>query len=209
MNLAQIWEAAKMKGSQAYPTSLRSVVALANNKSQFKLPILADQSVVASGFESRLNPSDGFQVTHIGLRWTNATAATIDEGPLFTNENSTEADAAADIGAIYGGGLTFQVNTLVNAEWKTDIFRSVPTAQGGAVTAAITGPTTYTTPLDGVGPGAGFIAAYPMDIYLDGSKKNEFTVNLASGKADIEPDSNTNYLVLDLRGYYVVNGSTK
>jgi len=205
MNLAQIWEAAKMKGSQAYPTSLRSVVALANNKSQFKLPILADQSVIASGFESRLNPSDGFQVTHIGLRWTNATAATIDEGPLFTNENSTEADAAGDIGAIYGGGLTFQVNTLVNAEFKTDIFRFVPTSQGGTLSGYSPG----TIALDGIGPGAGFIAAYPMDIYLDGSKKNEFTVNLASGKADIEPDNDTNYLVLDLRGYYVVNGSTK
>jgi len=205
MNLAQIWEAAKMKGSQAYPTSLRSVVALANNKSQFKLPILADQSVIASGFESRLNPSDGFQVTHIGLRWTNATAATIDEGPLFTNENSTEADAAGDIGAIYGGDLTFQVNTLVNAEFKTDIFRFVPTSQGGTLSGYSPG----TIALDGIGPGAGFIAAYPMDIYLDGSKKNEFTVNLASGKADIEPDNDTNYLVLDLRGYYVVNGSTK
>lgn len=211
MNLAQIWEASRMKGSQAYPTSLRSVVALTNNKSQFKLPILADQSVINSGFESRLNPSDGFQVTHIGLRWTNATATTIDEGPLFTNENSTEADAAADIGAIYGGGLTFQVNTLVNAEWKTDIFRSVPTSQAGT-TVATDGQaagTTYSIALDGVGPGAGFIAAYPMDIYLDGSKKNEFTLNLASGKADIEPDNDTNYLVLDLRGYYVVNGSSK
>lgn len=205
MNLREIWDASKNKGSQSYPTSLRSVVALTNNKSQFKLPILADQSVINSGFESRLNPSDGFQVTHIGLRWTNATADTIDEGPLFTNENSTEADAAADIGAIYGGGLTFQVNTLVNAEWKTDIFRNVPTSQAGT----LSGYTPGTIALDGIGPGAGFIAAYPMDIYLDGSKKNEFTLNLASGKADIEPDNDTNYLVLDLRGYYVVNGSSK
>jgi len=209
MDLTQVWQTAKNMGGQAYPSRLRSVVALANNQTTFKLPLLADQSVIAAGFENRLNPSDAFVATHIGMRWTNATAATIDEGPLFTNENSTEADAAADIGAIYGGHLDLVVNTKLVAEWSADLFRYVPEAQAGATTAAIAGPVTYTTPLDSVGPGAGFISSYPLLITLDGSAKNEFTLNLASGKADIAPDTDSNYIVLDIRGFYVVGGSSK
>lgn len=180
------------------------------------------QATAAGGFNTTTNPAsqillkqnDLFVATHIGLllkKITTAGATDITQGTakLYNYPNPSifsTGSEAANLEIIYNGFLSFSVN---RTQWipamETRNFLRIPDAQAGAVTAAIAGPATYTTPRDGF-PNS-LYGYCPCDKFqFDGQETLEFLLNLPGG-ADCTAANQTNYLVLMIKGFLIQDGA--
>lgn len=159
---------------------------------------------VANVVEKLLSQNDKFIVTHVGIAIKKCadTPAGHAVARLYTylNENVFSQANDANIQAVYNGSLKIQRNETVYVPGlDARSFERVPTSQEGTVTAAITGPTTYSTGRDGFENG--LFGYYPIDPFIiSGDEKNEFTLNLPTS-VNMAATSNANFVVLLLKGY--------
>lgn len=155
-----------------------------------------------------LKQNDLFIVTHIGILLKKITTAGITDAlqasaKLYTYPNPSifaASNEAANLEAIYNGWLSFAVDRKIYIPaLETRNFLRIPDAQAGAVTAAIAGPTTYTTPRDGF-PNS-LYGYYPTDKFqFDGQQTLDFNLNMA-GAPDLTAAAQTNYVVMMLKGF--------
>jgi hypothetical protein len=103
------------------------------------------------------------------------------------------------------------MNVTVNkteyfSQYWANVFRRVNQAQAGAVTAAITGPTTYTTPAEQQdGKNNGFVGI-EQTFYMSGAWDMSFQLILPTA-VSLAGTSSLNYVSLILAGFVIGNGA--
>jgi hypothetical protein len=189
--------------SQSY---LQKGVAL-GTQSVINFPVQSAQVASPLVTDNLLNLNDEFVVTHytIFLRTVaadspsntqllNALPYTYFDSNVFTGTNSV------NVGAIYNGTLTFTIDRkdFIPA-WPVRAFYRVGVTQTAANSGYATGPKTTNSFDNGL---YGFYQTEPVKI--TGRQTLDISVDLGSSVA-FDDSSVTNYAVIELRGYLVVN----
>jgi hypothetical protein len=190
--------------SQSY---LQKAVAL-STQSVITFPVQAAQVASPLVTDQLLNLNDEFVLTHYTVflrsiasdspsntQLLNALPFTYFDSNTFTGTNSV------NVGAIYNGTLTFTIDRkdFIPA-WPARAFYRVPTTQTAA-NAYFTASGIKTT--NGFDNGLyGFYQTEPVKI--TGRQTLDISIDLGASVA-MDDSSVTNYAVLELRGYLVVN----
>lgn len=189
--------------SQSY---LQKGVAL-GTQSVINFPVQSAQVASPLVTDNLLNLNDEFVVTHYtiflrsvgadsptNVQLLNALPYTYFDSNVFTGTNSV------NVGAIYNGTLTFTIDRkdFIPA-WPVRAFYRVGTTQTAANSGYATGPKTTNSFDNGL---YGFYQTEPVKI--TGRQTLDIAVDLGSSVA-FDDASVTNYAVIELRGYLVVN----
>jgi hypothetical protein len=198
--------------SQSY---LRSEKALAT-QAEIKFALQKNQQGTAIVTEKLLELNDIFVATHVGVRLKRIAADAPTENqhqvaPLYTYENPQvfAGTNSPNVAAIYNGNFNWTINRKVfMPAFPMQAFRRVPGAQSSlqllaAGTAATPAATFSPGGLDGYDNGLyGF---YPLEpTVLDGRQTQDIVIELGASIA-MDDSEITNYAVLEVRGYLVVN----
>jgi hypothetical protein len=199
---------------------LRSEVQLGTTAtSQFSFNILANQGTPAST-ERRLQITDRFAVTAVGLMMYNATgvasvvaSADRSQAKLYTYNSPARFTTAnsVQLETIYNGFLRMIIDgTTYIDSLDTRRFYRVPTSQAGTIVSTGTA-TTSTFPVvqaDGWdGTHYNFAQMTPA-VVLNGAGRNEVTLNTPEATAVSPSATSCNFLVLYMRGWLIQNAST-
>jgi hypothetical protein len=193
---------------------LRSNVALGSTSS-ITLPINEAAKSPRLVTDQLLAQNDVFCVTHIAFALSKIASATPSDAQLsnallyrYVNRATGLFDGTndANLQSIFNGVLSITVNNVkIIPRLDMFCFERVPDAQQGNVSAAITGPTTYTQQRDG-NPN-GLFGYFPVDPFtIAGTGKNDFVVSLPTG-VNMAEASETNYLVMQLKGFVASNAN--
>jgi hypothetical protein len=189
--------------SQSY---LQKAVAL-STQSVISFPVQAAQVASPLVTDQLLNLNDEFVLTHYTVflrsvaadspsntQLLNALPYTYFDSNVFTGTNSV------NVGSIYNGTLTFTIDRkdFIPA-WPARAFYRVPTTQTAANSGYATGPKTSNGFDNGL---YGFYQTEPVKI--TGRQTLDISIDLGASVA-MDDSSVTNYAVLELRGYLVVN----
>jgi len=224
MNLQASLETASrpFMGKQTTVTQgfLRSEVLLTTQTS-VNFNFLANQPNVQgtiNATESRLNISDAFVTTHIGLfikkiASATPTAAQQAAALLYSYVNRSVFDGThdANIQSLYNSVLNWQVNRVQYlTRFNAKNFERVPSTQGGTISAAVisTVPTITTYPVSrDEWPNAlyGYYGLYPY-VNFGGNDTVDISLELPAA-VTMNEASESNYAVMILQGYYVQNGA--
>jgi hypothetical protein len=200
--------------SQSY---LRSITQLSTN-SVVSFSIQKNQVATPKVTENLLELNDIFVATHIAvglqqvagtdtpsnLQYLTAEFCTYDDPRIFTGTN------AANVGAIYGGALSFTVDRReVLPSFPMRAFYRAPQTQTGAFLSTggtVASPVATFTGNTGVnGYDNGLYGFYVLDpIALNGRQTINIDINLGAAIA-FDDTSNSVFSFLELRGYLVVN----
>lgn len=187
--------------------------ALTATQGSFQFGVL--KSEFASGAstidpsERRLNIVDNFLVTEMRISLVKvATGESVSISTPSTFPNSlvfAKSGEAAALMSVYNGALTIEIDgTKILDGWDISRHYRVGNAQKSVLTAATgTGNSWVASTYDSASYGY-----YPVtpQIELKGNSKNQISVILpVSG--DLTGTSSTNYVMLDLRGLLIQNGS--
>jgi hypothetical protein len=215
------------KAKAAYPNAiitegfLRSDIPVSSTVSSLNFNFLASQpnsgatSLTPKERNLRLKLSDAFLVTGWKLCIYKAGAASPTEAQQSTPVEYSYPNAsvfsgsgeAANFEALYNSVMNVTVNkTEYFSQYWANVFRRVNQAQAGAVTAAITGPTTYTTPAEQQdGKNNGFVGI-EQTFYMSGAWDMSFQLILPSA-VSLAGTSSLNYVSLILAGFVIGNGA--
>ena len=170
--------------------------------------VLVNQGT-ANNTERRLNITDVFEMTHIGVylmkagSTTAATQAEIGAAKLRSNNNAlvfTGANEATALENFYNGTLRVVINSVVYLEaMDCRRFYRVETAQKGV------GPAVITTDDGWPSPNYGMSELTP-NIALNGGGKNDITVTFPNSAA-VGGTNSQNFLVFYTRGFLCQNAS--
>jgi hypothetical protein len=194
------------------PSQLRSEVVLGTSAQYqyFFTQTGKTQNVIPT--DVLLKQTDGFCITAISFALKQISAATptaaqhgiailyqFNNVKVFTQTND------ANMQAIYNGYASILLDSVqVAPVIMMRNFERVSTAQQGVVTAAITGPTTYTQGRDEL-PYATFGDMPLTPLLVRGNAKFEIDLNLGGGAQTIATTNSSNYGVFILRGFLVNN----
>jgi len=189
--------------SQGY---LRTEVALSTTKTSYQFPILVNDNINGSSFNTSnlLNLQDAFYVSSIGLFFAKPSSGTDTTFQLVSYPNasifSTSAATSAALFTWYNSSLQLVVNNRQIIP-SYDLYRhySVPQTQ----TASAVGYSTSTnnTKDQQSGADSGFYPVEPGWV-LVGSKNNTLTVNLPQAMSAVETNSRA---IIIFRGHLAQN----
>jgi hypothetical protein len=176
---------------------LRSEVALAT-QNVLKFPINVGNAPAAGVAEKRLDTSDGFCVTHIGM------FLRVTENPEFSrlvSYDSTAVNTGGNVYAFYNGSLSVRINQTVYFD-RYDMLRfyRVGCAQAGlAVSDVVTTGVTVANSWENLNNGFSPIVPF---ISFTGTDTNDFRVDLP---VNIDLTANVATAVMILRGLLIQN----
>ena len=189
--------------SQSY---LQKGVALAT-QSTISFPVQASQVGTPLVIDQLLQLNDEFVVTHINVHLRTVAADSPTTAQLQATLRYTYADTnvftgtnSANVGAVFNGSLSF---TIDRKEFIPALdcfsFYRVPTTQTAANSGYATGPKTSN------GWDNGLFSYYVSEpVKITGRQTLDIAVDLGAS-INLDDSSVTNYAVLNLRGYLVVN----
>ena len=195
-------------GTIITPGFLRLEQSLQGTLTTINFNVLVNQGT-ANVTERRLNITDVFELTHVGIflmkagTSTTATQQQISEAKLRANNNAlvfTTAGEAAALESIYNGTLRMVINSTVYLEaFDCRRFYRVETAQKGVGPAVITTDDAWPSPNYGM-------AEMTPNIALNGGGKNDISVQFANS-ALTSGTASQNFLVFYGRGFLCQNAS--
>jgi hypothetical protein len=226
MNLQAQYDSSRMpfvgKDTTVTQGYLRSEVLL-TTQTAINFNFMANQPNVQGAIlatESRLNISDSFVTTHIGLFLKKIASATPTDAQqatalLYSYRNPATGlfDGAndANLQALFNGRVTFSVNRREYlSRFSAKNFERVPATQQGAISAAVISsvPTITTYPIArDEWPNAlyGYYGLYPFVNF--GGNDTVQIQNLLPAAVTMNETGESNYAVMILQGYYVQNGA--
>lgn len=204
---------AKMMGNlDVNEQDIKLIVALDATSQKFRFRLRDEDQELLTG-ENRLNQSDAAVVTAIGFHViTAASAAAIPSAVPCTYESQTlDLANAAGLPALWNATLNYKVGQdEVLPAYPLLRHKYVPQTQfGTSVTAFVNAASADdidTQPYDQFPEDAGFRAAAPWNLILDGAPNTQINLELAAA-VDLVPGSGTNYAVLTFRSFVITGGA--
>jgi len=189
--------------SQGY---LRTEVALSTTKTSYQFPILVNDNINGSSFNTSnlLNLQDAFYVSSIGLFFAKPSSGTDTTFQLVSYPNasifSTSAATSAALFTWYNSSLQLVVNNRQIIP-SYDLYRHYSVPQTQTATAVGYSTSTNNTKDQQSGADSGFYPVEPGWV-LVGSKNNTLTVNLPQAMSAVETNSRA---IIIFRGHLAQN----